>query len=158
MITPEIYADFVIQLAHKDGVRMPLACICLGLAGETGELEEALLTGTLQEALLEAGDVLWYHTALVWALTCEGVAVEARGEPNNLPLSTNVARICDHVKKALWHGKDLDSELLSGLLLSSAMRLQDVTGKDLMQIAQANYEKLSARYPNAKFVEGGGIR
>jgi NTP pyrophosphatase (non-canonical NTP hydrolase) len=69
-------------------------------------------------------------------------------------------RICEAVKKDVYHGKPADRESMRGelgdLLWYVAATAEDY-GLSLADIAAANIEKLKRRYPDG-FVRGGGIR
>tara|TARA_R110002051_G_C8576093_1_gene476559 strand:+ start:40 stop:414 length:375 start_codon:yes stop_codon:yes gene_type:complete len=87
----------------------------------------------------------WERSNLNWAL---GIAGEA-GE------------YCELIKKHTFHGKkplDLDAakKELGDVLYYVAMAAKNLQ-ISLDEVAQANVDKLRARYPNG-FVEGGGIR
>ena len=89
-------------------------------------------------------DLTYSEAALNWAL---GIAGEA-GE------------YCELIKKSEFHGKMLNKDAakkeLGDVLYYVAMAATNLC-LDLESIAQANVDKLRARYPDG-FKNGGGIR
>tara|TARA_R100000664_G_C2727983_1_gene119361 strand:+ start:534 stop:902 length:369 start_codon:yes stop_codon:yes gene_type:complete len=89
-------------------------------------------------------DMSWDEANLNWAL---GIAGEA-GE------------YCELIKKKHFHAKPLNRQdakkELGDILYYVAMAAANLQ-LDLSEIAEANVEKLLARYPNG-FVKGGGVR
>lgn len=82
-----------------------------------------------------SADVLCLHDVLIWSL---GLAGEA-GE------------VADFIKKVYGHGKAFDKEALKkelGDVLWYLSNLADAYGLTLAEVAQANVDKLRARYPN----------
>lgn len=154
----EEYRAFVSQMMLKDGVQMPIEFIALGLAGETSELMEAVSSGERPDVVKEAGDVLWYIEAMFIALSLD---VDRGYYTNGKPIFHNVGAVCDIVKKACWHGKGLDYELVTVHLLSALEGLNRFMFEsfdcDMEEIMGTNMAKLKARYPNG-FTIGGGIR
>lgn len=158
----------------KGGARMPQAFIVLGLAGEAGEVMEALWAyqnprtaklGTSStgraELQKELGDLLWYLQALcIDANTelCHLPGAEFSNWPNNLLLE--VAKVAELVKKAVWHGEPYDTgayrQALGGVLQWVRFCCAHYN-MSIIDIMEKNCAKLAARYP-AGFVEGGGVR
>ncbi|MAP55902.1 MAG: nucleotide pyrophosphohydrolase [Altibacter sp.] len=99
-----------------------------------------------QEACKRTANTNLTHSqaAMNWAL---GIAGEA-GE------------YCELIKKSEFHGKKLDKDHakkeLGDILYYVAMAATNL-GIDLASVAQANVDKLTARYPEG-FKRGGGIR
>lgn len=161
---------------HKDGRPMPLEFICLGLAGEAGEVLEAqdvleFVASEFEEdarhALkLELGDVLWYAVAALHSLgTSLEAQMEMRGseEPVRRDLAVSVGKFCDMVKKAAWHGKSYEAQQLIDAAFDITVQIAWVAWAHNIQLSDvmsANIDKLNKRYPLDKggFVEGGGIR
>ncbi len=158
----------------KGGTVMPLELVLLGIVGETAELIEAVDNDDNEEVCKEAGDVLWYIRAAckrrnlsfpsVYAYACETDDGNGRyWDPTTegTLLLKMVGKLCDDMKKNLWHGKTLTKvefiELLAPILRRVTALADEFGGWDDDQIFSANIEKLQKRYPNG-FVEGGGIR
>jgi len=89
-------------------------------------------------------NLTYSQAALNWALGISGEAGE----------------YCELIKKSEFHGKMLNKDdakrELGDILYYVAMAATNL-GIDLSSVAQANIDKLMARYPNG-FVEGGGNR
>ena len=89
-------------------------------------------------------DISWRDANLNWALGISGEAGE----------------YCELIKKRHFHGKGLDTQEakkeLGDVLYYVAMAASNL-GVSLEDIAQANVNKLLARYPDG-FVRGGGVR
>ena len=89
-------------------------------------------------------DISWKDANLNWALGISGEAGE----------------YCELIKKRHFHGKELDvqdaKKELGDVLYYVAMAASNL-GLSLSDIAEANVNKLLARYPNG-FVRGGGVR
>lgn len=185
MSVRDTFRTDVWRRAHKDGVLMPLELLCLGLCGEAGELVEAADTmretrGSQWDAakdafIKEAGDVLWYLEAVCQVATAQNIPPVAYqtydcwdGDTGDVHwhragklIQRAAAAIADAVKKFKWHGKALDAGLVrqnAEIIVSLVELLVDDVGSDLDGVMQANIDKLNARYPGGKFVEGGGIR
>ena len=89
-------------------------------------------------------NMTYSQAAMNWAL---GIAGEA-GE------------YCELIKKSEFHGKMLNKDHAKkelGDILYYVAAAATNLGIDLSSVAQANVDKLRARYPNG-FVEGGGNR
>lgn len=144
------YRDFVRKMSTKsDGSTMPLYVAALGLAGEAAELYDSE-----DEGLLEAGDVLFYVTAVAEALGISDAVLSAKDWRSAYvaPYTSLVGAaglICESIKKALWHGQPLAlSEGRNALYLAVLCRaLEDVADYPLPDIQAANVAKLTARHP-----------
>jgi NTP pyrophosphatase (non-canonical NTP hydrolase) len=166
---------------NKNGTPMPLALICLGISGESGEvleiIEEVLPlidhdeVKLLQEARtnleLELGNTLWYVVGAMQTLgTNFSDEMERVGhlEPGpRRPLAVLVGAFCDMVKKQEWHGKTFPSLALRDALIAVFVELGMLAWDNRLYmdtVMQANIDKLNKRYPLDKggFVEGGGVR
>lgn len=68
-----------------------------------------------------------------------------------LGLVGEASEVAEHIKKYLYHNKEINpSELLLELgdALYYTSRLADILGFTLEEVAQANIDKLAARWPN----------
>lgn len=134
---------------NKNGTPMPLALICLGISGESGEVLEII------EEVLPLID----HDEVK-------LLQEARTnlEPGpRRPLAVLVGAFCDMVKKQEWHGKTFPSLALRDALIAVFVELGMLAWDNRLYmdtVMQANIDKLNKRYPLDKggFVEGGGVR
>ena len=73
-----------------------------------------------------------------------------------LGLTGEAGEVADHVKKAFFHGHDLDREHLAkelGDILWYVGLACDAIGLSLQEIMHLNVEKLHTRYPNGFEVE-----
>lgn len=169
------YSKIIHPLGLKDGKFIPLEYAALGLAGEMGELLEAVgeafkpardeadLKRKSRAVLLEAGDVLWYVNAIAYHfdMGLEELDGFMRYEAGTLTIAS--ARVCDAIKKQGWHGstgnrmhmfRDLSTVLANVRNILQQLRPESYVLEDA---AEANVEKLRRRYPEG-FVEGGGNR
>lgn len=125
---------------------IPLLMAAVGLAGEAGEWA----TGGHDAA--EAGDVLWYVAAVCTALGIDmaDVVVDDVDPP---PTGVNEAilgvacMIVEQAKKAAFHGKEINEDMIAGCLIGVTTVLRTVHG-DLAPIMAANVAKLQARWPD----------
>ncbi len=96
------------------------------------------------------------------------LADRTRNAVSDLPLTLNAGlglvgesgEVAELLKKTYFHGKDLDREKLKlelGDVLFYLDWLARLHGMTLGEVADANIEKLAARYPSG-FVTGGGNR
>lgn len=77
-----------------------------------------------------------------------------------LGLSGEAGEVVELIKKALFHGKELDKEKVAkelGDVLWYVSALSTQLGLNMNDIAEANLRKLAERYPEG-FVLGGGKR
>lgn len=68
-----------------------------------------------------------------------------------LGLAGETGEILEHIKKAVFHGKELNPDVIReeiGDLLWYAANLADYYGLDLDLVAISNINKLKKRYPN----------
>lgn len=165
------YEASIAHLMYKDGEPIPLDVCMLGLCGESGELieenDKLVEDFDFTKFQLEVGDVMWYVAATCSKLGRGFHKLKTTDKP--LPnshaacitqLAVNVAKAADMIKKHMWHGKVLDEEALCEklvLVMEAVYVMCDRRGTTLEQAAQANVDKLRARYPLG-FVEGGGVR
>lgn len=169
------YSRVIAPLLFKNGKLIPIEVAALGLAGEMGEFAEAACAlwmgakntpdGNLKTkaVLLEAGDVLWYVNAIAHHYNMGLEELDGFMRHDSAALSVASARVCDMIKKQVWHGvtpnrmhmfRDLSTVLANVRnILQQLAPVQYV----LEDAAQANVEKLSKRYPEG-FTEGGGVR
>lgn len=157
------YETMVKATGTKDGQFIPFVICLLGLVGEAGEL---FIAETPERACDEIGDLLWYTGALFLNMGVsipEAMALELAPLPE-LPIELLqqapllvVANVAETMKKIAWHASETDilpfMMAVVATLRATAARF-DTT---LEAVAQANVDKLAARYPNG-FVVGGGIR
>lgn len=158
----------------KGDTKIPLLVAAAGISGEVGELMEELerLQNTdgqsVDDVVLEMGDVLWYVRAVgsivgfsMTYLVANSYVRAPFFSLDNAALRIGIqqGRIIDVLKKSTWHGKGLeglDDHLL--MLVGELLQIADALGVDLLtEVAAANVAKLECRYPGG-FVEGGGIR
>lgn len=69
---------------------------------------------------------------------------------DGLALAGEAGEVADYIKKVMWHGKPLDPEhveLELGDILWHINRMTTRLGKNLVNVAQKNIDKLVARYP-----------
>lgn len=180
----ETFTRDVERRSFKDGVRMPLELMALGLCGEAAEVSDALEVWKLAEEgfdvetkraarknlVKELGDCLWYAQAMALHpdtgardLTVLDDGIGAFWEYDELAilLMGKAGEIADCVKKSKWHGKPLDLDAVEASLNRMVAFLDEIGAAceaSLEEVMQTNIDKLNARYPGGKFVEGGGIR
>lgn len=163
--TPEWYEREMERTFLKNGTQMPpIWGPALGIAGESGELDEALEHQGDDEVIKEMGDVLWYIFAAfkTCGLTLDQLLDDAcRTYVREGYLQHWAARYSDQIKKVAWHGKELNKEEALKNLGNCLAALYDCAHTNSMnlwqEVAPANIAKLKKRYPD-KFVEGGGVR
>ena len=125
---------------------IPLLMAAVGLAGEAGEWA----TGGHDPA--EAGDVLWYVAAVCTALGID-MADVLLDDVDPPPVGANEAilgvacMIVEQAKKAAFHGKKINEDMIGGCLVGLLAVLRLVHG-DLGPIMAANVAKLQARWPD----------
>lgn len=145
-----------------------LANYGLGIAGEAGEVASLILktkndTGNYnvfkKNVKKELGDVLWYTSqiARLGGLTLEELKIKSVVElelglvNNGLGLSSKAGEIADLIKKAVFHGHQIEIDIFKSLLsdvLSHIIIIGESVGLDIIKIAAANIEKLKKRYPS----------
>ncbi len=75
-------------------------------------------------------------------------------------LAGEAGEVIELIKKARFHGKSYSTETMCkelGDILWYVNQMAYAHGLTLAEVAQANVEKLRARYPDG-FVPGGGVR
>ena len=145
MITPEFRKMVKSLMVKPDGRVIPLEVAVLGLVGEVDEFLNAL-DGPVDEILREAGDVIWYVTALE-----EIAQINATRTGQFDSLYINAARVAEMVKKRVWHDKVLDHAALGdylGDILDVVSIELSVRGLTLEDAQAATITKLRARHPN----------
>ncbi len=142
-----------------------------GAVGETGELANVLLEPfpSIRAVRDEAGDVLFYcaHLATDLGLFFSRLATadEANlhryrslgGNDLAVGLGRSVMRLCERVKKKVFHAVDRD---IAGALAEHVARvltLCEDRGLSFREVAEFNISKLQRRFPNG-WVAGGGVR
>jgi NTP pyrophosphatase (non-canonical NTP hydrolase) len=132
-----------------------LAVCALGLCGETGEFLRAFDFAP-SEAREELGDLMWYiaavahHTKVEFGFTFMAFQLDNGRFQIKDRLVYNAAAIAEHVKKVFGHGKVLNADKVSHHLLEclrACAAAAAALGCRLEDIAEANLEKLRARYP-----------
>lgn len=132
----------------------------LGLIGEFGEFKVALRDMTLyvkqpnkrKNLLKEAGDVLWYITAICKVYGIEATEVIIENGKGKFDWSVTesdirIAEIAESIKKYLRDDKiDLDKLKENLIFVSDTVRMSSVyNGIMLSEILKTNYEKLIKR-------------
>lgn len=167
------YQEAILPLSTKpDGTRNPIEVLGLGMGGEFGEIAEHVLqwgtSGFDPEKLkLELGDALWY---IVTTDTYYGLDLANYGDPGGgadltehptrhaLKLAVCLGNVQDHIKKHVWHEKELSRGVMRTWLGAAVTYLWAIghrcCGCDLSDIAEANVAKLRARWPQG-FNPGG---
>jgi len=131
---------------------LPLLMAAVGL---TGECAEWAIGGHDPS---EAGDVLWYAAAICTALGIDmaDVLVDT-AEPlrtgANEGILTVACIIVEQAKKAAFHGKEINENMIGACLVGVLATLRTVHG-DLGPIMAANVAKLQARWPDGFRVQG----
>jgi NTP pyrophosphatase (non-canonical NTP hydrolase) len=109
------YLSFVLEnvdtLQPLDTPQQKLLFAAVGLAGECGELDEAIEEYSkgwlgLEGLLLEMGDVLFYLELVAEAL---GTTLVEYDYPTYESPSRLACYLLENVKKSFYHGKDTDS-------------------------------------------------
>lgn len=149
------------DVSHKEA----LAVWALGIAGEAGEVAEAVVMKRKQKIGEELGDELFYVAALAGdlGLSLSEFSLDFRinfrmkfatfcnPESLALDLSIKAARMAELIKKHLGQGHPIKmaavKELLADLLLCMASLAAEYE-LTLDAIAQQNIDKLTKRYPN----------
>lgn len=155
--TEDEYRDFVYGLMHLGSKPIPLDTICLGIVGGFAEFVEATHRASNRQTVIdEAGDVLWYITALLITID----RPTSLGEPPPLwrmDALSDIGGICEMVKRHGWHGKALGKDSLAYIASRLLWSLLSMSRATLPELIQANTAKLMARYPEG-YVLGGGVR
>lgn len=76
-------------------------------------------------------------------------------------IAGEVGEVVDALKKKIFHGVPVTNEVIAkelGDVLWGVAFLARALGYSLGEIGYMNLEKLAARYPEGRFVPGGGIR
>lgn len=138
-----------------------LAIAALGLAGEAGELLAVLKETTWSEAegkrdlfTKEAGDVCWYVAEITTALDLRSEFVHCQNWPRSLTacggdICVEAAGVAEAIKKHLGYGHDLDRVELAvrlNRILAYVSQAGLPYGVTMFEVAEANLEKLAARY------------
>jgi len=131
---------------------IPLLMAAVGLAGECAEWA----TGGHDPA--EAGDVLWCAAAVCTALGID-MADVLIDDAEPLPCGVNEAAltvaciIVEQAKKAAFHGREINEDMIGACLVGVLAAIRVVHG-DLSPIMAANIDKLRKRWPDG-FGAGG---
>ncbi len=138
---------------------------CIGLAGEAGELAEALskwlddgLALDNVNVLEECGDCSWYSAEISDALQISIVpmmsgSIDIPTIHRNMVAQTGV--LMTQMQKWLFYGKGLDANKIIGAvsaILGLVSQLAKLSGSTYEEVQQKNIAKLRARYPD-KFTE-----
>lgn len=124
----------------------------MGIVGEFGEFLEAYNARKDEEIIKEAGDVMWYLTALSTRELDEDInklfAFELLDqEPGTLFIESVLAlgRISENVKKFYRDGKPLDINMEIGYIADVIYTLCFVRSISIQYVLEKNYEKLVKR-------------
>lgn len=148
---------------------MAIATRGMGLAGETGELIDLLKKHLEQGHPLdfekvkkELGDCLWYLNAIAFQFRISLVDIVPRNPylsakvlitQNLLRLDSVVGRVSDWIEFHLENGGDSNLDIALERVLYRLMAIAHHFGFTLEEIADANLEKLTARYGDRFSVE-----
>ena len=125
----------------------------LGLVGEAGEFMMCLTSGSPQELIKEAGDILWYCAEIC---TSRGVKLSdcwRRPDgptPNRFNALINASRLAEAYKKAIRSGAqapDLTTtiRIIGDVILAVDRVLEALELPTIPEIMEINIEKLAAR-------------
>lgn len=157
-----------LALSHGES----LSGYALGCAGEIGELSELFVAGDVptRKVIDECGDGVWYISAVATTLSVSLSRIATLDEANihryrslggkelAVGLTISAARICERVKKQVYHEKSGDIVGALGETMARVLTLAEDRGVTFREIAEFNLSKLQRRYPGAGFVVGGGVR
>lgn len=161
------YVEFIRKVEstswHQPNQRLLHAA--MGLCTEVGELFEIESDEHMVE---EMGDVFWYlalaHDAV--GLDFDAVEIdhdftdfEPRGETPLDTFTIYATELLDMVKKQIFYGRAIDMKRVELTLFTLKMAISfalDEQGIKVIDILQANVNKLSTRYPE-KFTEDAAI-
>ena len=155
------------SLSHGEA----LASYALGSIGEVGELSELFIAGDVpaRKVIDEGGDVCWYLAALATTLSVPLSRIATIDEANihryrslggrdlAVGLTLSAARICERVKKQVYHEKTCDIVGALGETMARVLTLAEDRGVTFREIAEFNIAKLKRRYEHG-FTTGGGTR
>jgi hypothetical protein len=143
-----------------------MTTVC-GLAGEAAEClsnTDSFLNIINDDDKLidECGDVLWYVALACTTLNLsfDNLVAKAKNSEqidvyyNILQLSQNTGKYADTVKKHLFHGKVLNVDGLSKLVLNIIENIEAIAihyNISIQKIIDINVEKLKDRYKSGKF-------
>jgi hypothetical protein len=164
--------NLISPLSLKDE-QSKLSTLGLGLAGEVGEVFEVLTFYDKDKLIKELGDVLWYITFGCVVLEIQindlfDIDDNVLFDKNLLQptiatkqLVINIGKVCETIKKHLYHGKDLCVETLKYQLSKVLVALLYVCHTyciNIEEVKQRNFEKLSERYASGKFTKQDFLR
>lgn len=155
MTTLKKFIESVEFRRYKNGRAMPMACVALGLIGETGEVADIVKKHLWhgkpldrEHFIEELGDVAWY--AVASALT-----QDRHVTPMRSPLGVGLAEDVEDLFRAV--AEVVTDAPYEGVVLDYLADLASHVGATLDDVLEANMRKLDKRYPKG-FVEGGGVR
>lgn len=162
-ITDQEYQSFVQKLISPLSLKSTeskLSTLGLGLAGEIGEVVEVSIIYDQSKLIKELGDILWYITFGCIVLDINILdLLKFNKNPYNGSISINqliinIGKVCEIIKKHLYHNKDLDKNKLILQLSQVTYSLIDTCiyyNIHIDEVKQQNFDKLSARYPSGSF-------
>jgi NTP pyrophosphatase (non-canonical NTP hydrolase) len=158
------YRSFVLEnidtLQPMDTPQQKLLFAVVGLAGECGELDEAIEEHSLgwinsEGVVSEMGDVLFYLIAVAEAL---GRNLVTCGYPTCESFSRLACYLMENVKKSIYHGKDTDGRVYFRMveIYTALERLTASHNITMEDIQNQNMQKLNDRKQNQlrAFMEG----
>ena len=165
------YDNFVNWLIKPDTKRMMALHWALGIAGEVGELIEAVYTTDLekreQNKIEELGDLEFYFQALrnhyAISLThLHGVELPPEWVVYSLQDALTVSQglICDCIKREYVYGKPRDNQAVEqalGFLAWTLNTLYYTHPFNRAHILQANADKLAKRYVSLRYSDAAAI-
>lgn len=155
------YQKAAMRTLNDKGFEMNVLHCILGMTGELGELDSALLCHGNDEIIKEAGDALWYAAVLgvqvnvsfddLYMAANAGIDdMTFRYEDNLLTAFRTCSRMIDPIKKTIFYGQAVDSASLIKLAvyyLRSILIFINQHQLNLLEICQKNITKLETRFP-----------
>lgn len=160
METTFSYPEFVRSLFKQDTLPLMYIHAAIGIAGEVAELKHALEYGTVQDQILETGDLMFYTQAMLNFnhLDFEQIETSLLTEQDNF-ISLSGA-ILDTIKKYAIYGQKLNEthlvDVTSRLVCLTKEFMKDM-GFTFVGVRQANIAKLHARYPEGRFTTAATV-